>query len=48
LLAAYGGEEEGLEAYRPAMFYAGSMALASSLLVVAMRLRIDNRAFAKV
>jgi hypothetical protein len=39
MLDAYGGEQGGLDAYHPAIFYAGSMALASSGLVAFVRLQ---------
>lgn len=42
LLAAYGGEESGFLAYRPAIFYAGSMALGAAVLVVFLRTRISR------
>lgn len=38
LLNAYGGENRGLNPYRPAMYYAGAMSLASALLVLAARM----------
>lgn len=38
LLNAYGGENRGLNPYRPAMYYAGAMALSSALLVLAARM----------
>ncbi|GME25407.1 major facilitator superfamily transporter [Neofusicoccum parvum] len=41
MLNAYGGEEAGFEAYRPAIFYAGSMALAAAGLTAFVRLRIN-------
>ncbi|KAM3444377.1 hypothetical protein NHJ13734_001494 [Beauveria thailandica] len=41
ILDAYGGQEGGLHAYRPAMFYAGSLAFAAAVLVAAMRLRMN-------
>ncbi|KAK5069443.1 hypothetical protein LTR70_010727 [Exophiala xenobiotica] len=41
ILDAYGGEKGGFESYRPAMFYAGSMALGAAGLVVYMRLAMD-------
>jgi MFS family permease len=47
LLEAYGGKDEGLQAYRPAMFYAGSLALGSAGLVALMRFRLSKRLFAK-
>jgi len=48
LLAAYGGEHGSLKAYRPAMFYAGSMAFISASLVALVRLKIDKGAFKKI
>ncbi|KAK5997595.1 putative transporter MCH2-like protein [Cladobotryum mycophilum] len=48
LLEAYGGAEGGLKAYRPAMWYAGSLALGSACLVLAARLRVNKSLFAKV
>ncbi|KAF4631797.1 hypothetical protein G7Y89_g6331 [Cudoniella acicularis] len=42
LLAAYGGENSTLKAYHPAIFYAGSMALASSALVLLLKLNLDK------
>ncbi|XWW98942.1 hypothetical protein V2A60_006946 [Cordyceps javanica] len=41
ILDAYGGQEGSLHAYRPAMFYAGSLALAAAILVVCMRLKMN-------
>ncbi|KAK7542689.1 major facilitator superfamily domain-containing protein [Phyllosticta citribraziliensis] len=41
MLNAYGGEEAGFQAYRPAIFYAGSMALAAAGLTAFVRLRIN-------
>ncbi|KAJ3496080.1 hypothetical protein NLG97_g2920 [Lecanicillium saksenae] len=41
ILDAYGGQEGGLHAYRPAMFYAGSLALGAAALVAVMRLRMN-------
>ncbi|KAF7559399.1 hypothetical protein G7046_g4763 [Stylonectria norvegica] len=38
ILEAYGGADQGLSAYRPAMYYAGSMALAAAGLVALVRL----------
>ncbi|KXH67616.1 major facilitator superfamily transporter [Colletotrichum salicis] len=48
LLEAYGGAEGGLQAYRPAMFYAGSMSLAAAGLVAMVRFRINSSIFAKI
>ncbi|KAI1074556.1 MFS general substrate transporter [Whalleya microplaca] len=48
LLDAYGGQNAGFQAYRPAMFYAGSMALGAAGLVELVRLRISRNLFAKL
>ncbi|TIC89679.1 Monocarboxylate transporter 8 [Colletotrichum higginsianum] len=48
LLEAYGGAENGLQAYRPAMFYAGSLSLAAAGLVALVRFRINHRILARV
>ncbi|KFH41632.1 putative transporter-like protein [Hapsidospora chrysogenum ATCC 11550] len=48
LLQAYGGAEGGLQAYRPAMFYAGSLALVSAALIVAARFRLSLSLFARL
>jgi MFS family permease len=48
LLAAYGGEHRTLNAYHPAIFYAGSMALGAAGLVVAVRLAINRHPIAKL
>ncbi|KAM0282369.1 hypothetical protein ACHAQH_003048 [Verticillium albo-atrum] len=48
LLDAYGGADEGLKAYRPAMFYAGSVSLVATCLILLMRLRINKKLWAKV
>ena len=48
LLAAYGGTDAGFEAYRPAMFYAGSLALGAAGLVEGVRLSISRNPFAKL
>ena len=42
LLAAYGGQDAGFKAYRPAIFYAGSLALLTTALVAAVRLRMSK------
>jgi hypothetical protein len=39
MLEAYGGADSDLGAYRPAMYYAGSLALAAAGLVAAVRFR---------
>lgn len=43
LLDAYGGEKAGFKAYRPAIFYAGSLALASAGLVAFVRLSMSRK-----
>lgn len=48
LLNAYGGENRGLNPYRPAMYYAGAMALASALLVLAARMRASVKLVKKL
>ncbi|KAI6380133.1 hypothetical protein MCOR25_001784 [Pyricularia grisea] len=48
LLDAYGGSENGLQAYRPAMFYAGSLTLASGTFVALMRYRLTKAWLAKI
>ncbi|RYP44494.1 hypothetical protein DL768_009033 [Monosporascus sp. mg162] len=48
LLDAYGGTEAGIQAYRPAMFYAGSMALAAAGFVEGVRLRMSRSPLAKL
>lgn len=48
LLQAYGGEDAGLSAYHPAIFFAGSMATAAAGLVLMMRLMLERRVFRKV
>ncbi|KAI1818363.1 major facilitator superfamily domain-containing protein [Poronia punctata] len=48
LLDAYGGENAGFQAYRPAMYYAGSLALASAGLVELVRFRSNRKFFAKL
>ncbi|PHH63905.1 hypothetical protein CDD81_5353 [Ophiocordyceps australis] len=48
LLDAYGGESGGLGAYRPAMFYAGSMALGACGFVTLARFRTKSSIWSKV
>ncbi|KAH6961804.1 cytochrome P450 [Ilyonectria sp. MPI-CAGE-AT-0026] len=48
LLESYGGADSGLQAYRPAMFYAGALALGASGLVAFMRFRTNQRLLVKV
>ena len=42
ILNASGGTEAGFEVFRPAIFYAGSMALGASGLVIFARLRVST------
>jgi MFS family permease len=42
LLAAYGGQDAGFKAYRPAIFYAGSLALVATFLVIFVRFRLSK------
>ncbi|KDN71096.1 putative major facilitator superfamily transporter [Colletotrichum sublineola] len=46
LLEAYGGADNGLQAYRPAMFYAGSLSLAASGLIALVRNAEDKERWA--
>jgi MFS family permease len=48
ILDAFGGEHAGFEAYRPAMYYSGSMSMASAILVGMLRFRIDRRLKTKI
>ncbi|KAI1304534.1 major facilitator superfamily domain-containing protein [Xylaria venustula] len=48
LLDAYGGQDGGFQAYRPAMFYAGSLALGAAGFVELARFRYNRNFFAKV
>jgi MFS family permease len=48
ILSAYGGQEKGVSAYRPAMYYAGSMSVGAGLLVAALRLKLDRRIVRKL
>ncbi|KAL4748839.1 hypothetical protein BDW72DRAFT_205260 [Aspergillus terricola var. indicus] len=41
ILDASGGEQGGTKAYRPAIFYAGSLAFAAAVLAAAIRLKAD-------
>ncbi|KUL85826.1 hypothetical protein ZTR_07338 [Talaromyces verruculosus] len=43
LLSAGGGEKGGIDAFHPAIYYAGSMALGSASLMLMARLGIDRR-----
>ncbi|KAL2830368.1 major facilitator superfamily domain-containing protein [Aspergillus pseudoustus] len=42
ILDASGGEDGGIKAYRPTIFYAGSLALASAVLAAAIRLKTER------
>jgi hypothetical protein len=48
LLEAYGKGHPTLEAYHPAMLYAGSMASGASVMVVLARLKINTTLLKKV
>ncbi|KIW05349.1 uncharacterized protein PV09_03865 [Verruconis gallopava] len=48
LLAAFGGEQAGFQAYRPAMYYSGSMSLAAAILVGTLRFRMDRKFQTKI
>lgn len=48
LLAANGGEEGGVVAYRPAMYYAGSLSIGAAVSVAFMRMSIDGKLLRKV
>ncbi|KAL3476754.1 major facilitator superfamily domain-containing protein [Aspergillus californicus] len=41
ILDASGGEQAGIKAYRPAIFYAGSLALTAAILAAAIRLKTE-------
>ncbi|GFF62389.1 hypothetical protein IFM51744_10955 [Aspergillus udagawae] len=43
ILNASGGQQGGISAYRPAIFYAGSMATAATVLAAVMRMKVDRR-----
>jgi MFS family permease len=43
LLEAYGGADGDLRAFRPAMYYAGSLAMTAACLVAAVRLRMSRK-----
>ncbi|RKK67504.1 hypothetical protein BFJ69_g14448 [Fusarium oxysporum] len=48
ILGRYGGVEGGIMAFRPAMYYAGSMSLGAASLVAWMRFRIDTTILCKL
>lgn len=47
LLQATGGPQQGYEAFRPAIFYAGGMSLISGILVLSARL-VETREWRKI
>jgi MFS family permease len=48
LLDSYGGAEGGFRAYRPAIWYAGSLATVSACLVGVVRIWKDKRLLKKL
>ncbi|KAK1243453.1 hypothetical protein MKX07_004081 [Trichoderma sp. CBMAI-0711] len=48
ILESFGGADGGLHAYRPAMFYAGALALASGIFILGARFCIDRSPLALV
>ncbi|KAI0868613.1 major facilitator superfamily transporter [Hypoxylon argillaceum] len=48
LLDAYGGQDSGFQAYRPAMFYAGSLALGAAGFIELVRFRANRNFFARL
>ncbi|RAL00818.1 uncharacterized protein BO80DRAFT_445134 [Aspergillus ibericus CBS 121593] len=48
ILDASGGEEGGIKAYRPAILYAGVMALGAAVLAVGIRVKTDRRLLKRV
>ncbi|KAJ5105924.1 MFS general substrate transporter [Penicillium alfredii] len=48
ILDASGGEASGISAYRPAIFYAGGMAMAAAIMAIFIRLKTDMRPFKKL
>ncbi len=48
LLAAYGGQSAGLQAYRPAMYYASSLSIGAAGLVALVRLRMSTKMLKKL
>ncbi|KAH6880834.1 putative monocarboxylate transporter [Thelonectria olida] len=48
LLESYGGANAGLEAFRPAFFYAGSLTLASAGMILMVRLMMNRKIVARV
>lgn len=48
LLQAYGGESGGFKAYRPAIFFAGALALAAAILVIVARMGVSKSPLKKL
>lgn len=48
ILSASGGQQKGIDAYHPAIFYAGSMALGATSLVGFVRLKTDRNLLKKL
>lgn len=48
ILDASGGEGNGVGAYRPAIFYAGGMALSSAAMALFIRLKTDVKPFKRL
>ncbi|PSN73321.1 major facilitator superfamily transporter [Corynespora cassiicola Philippines] len=48
ILDAYGGADSGFQAYRPAMYYAGSLAISAAGLIALARFRIKPNVWAKI
>lgn len=48
LLDKYGGAHASIEAYHPAVFYAGSMALGAAGFTLMVRLNASRRLFARI
>lgn len=46
LLEAYGGPKQGISAYCPAIFYAGSLIFASVGMVLAVQFLVNRKVFA--
>ncbi|KAK7423244.1 hypothetical protein QQZ08_009140 [Neonectria magnoliae] len=48
MLGAFGGRQAGSKSYRPAIFWAGAMALTAAILIDVMRFRLSRKLMAKV
>jgi len=48
ILERYGGADAGREAFRPAMYYAGSMSLGSATIMFTIRHQMSRKFFAFV